>query len=142
MQRLPNWQSALEIFITEHRADAFSYGSFDCCLFPADAVLVMTGVDLAAPFRGKYNSRRSAIAAMREYAGAGSVKATIEKAAAAHEMPEVSIMKAGRGDMVLLKRPSDWSLGIIAMNGLEVTVLTKNGLENTPLDSSMRAWRV
>ena len=57
LTRLPGWQGALDRFLTAHRETRFQYGVWDCCLFACDAIEVMTGVDVAAQFRGRYHSR-------------------------------------------------------------------------------------
>ena len=71
MTRKPDWQALLDAFLAEHQFDTFQYGRWDCCLFVCDAVLVMTGVDPAAAYRGTYSSR----AQSRRH---GSVQANVE----------------------------------------------------------------
>lgn len=44
-------------FIRETSNDPFVWGQNDCAIWSANAVLVKTGVDPAAPFRGTYSSR-------------------------------------------------------------------------------------
>jgi hypothetical protein len=50
-------RASLSDGLLEHQSDSFSYGRWDCCLFVCDAIRVMTGIDLAADYRGAYSSR-------------------------------------------------------------------------------------
>jgi hypothetical protein len=75
------------------RTRSFAYGDFDCCLFAADVVFAMTGIDYATPFRG-YHSRPSAYRLIAEY---GSL--TVLLTSVLGEPMEPSF--AGRGDVVL-----------------------------------------
>lgn len=102
----------------------------------------MTGTDIAAPYRGRYNSRRSAMSAASEIAGAPSIEAVAGKQARAHEMPEIDVLKAGRGDMVLIRRARDFSLGIVSMSGQQIWIAARIGHGPIPIDRAYRAWRV
>src|SRR5258708_4686376 len=64
MKRLEDWVVRLEAFIKERTAQPFKWGSQDCCLFAADAIEAITGVDLAADFRGKYSGAETAKAVL------------------------------------------------------------------------------
>ncbi len=142
MTRIPNWQSALNSFLVVHRADQFTYGSWDCCLFTCDAIEVMTGVDIACPFRGKYKSRLGATEEIFKYTGKTSVLAITEKLASEYCLEPVPVLKAGRGDAALIQRGRTWLLGIVSLSGAEVIVLGKTGIEAIPLSLVSRAWRV
>lgn len=47
----------LDRFLAEAEAKAFKDGVWDCCLFPAAWVKRVTGIDGAAPWRGRYRTR-------------------------------------------------------------------------------------
>jgi uncharacterized protein YfcZ (UPF0381/DUF406 family) len=134
--RKPDWQVLLHAFLMEHRYDAFRYGRCDCCLFVCDAVSVMTGVDPAAAFRGTYSSRAQA---RRAY---GSVQELAEAVTAKHGMPESPVLHARRGDVALIKRNRDYSLGLVAMNGLDIVLASSRGLWRVPVSLAVRAWHV
>ena len=142
MQRRSDWQWGLDEFLRVNRYRPFEYGKWDCCLFVCDAIVEMTGIDLAAPYRSKYSTRAGALHAIREHLGTASIKAVAENAAATHHMPEVPILRAHRGDMVLIARGRDYSLGLVALNGRDVIVASKRGLWRLPLSCAVRAWRV
>ncbi len=52
MTRVQDWQSRLQAVIAEYSDRSFVDGVSDCAMFSADAVLAMTGRDVAAGFRG------------------------------------------------------------------------------------------
>ena len=52
--RYPSWPSLLEAYLASCSTRRFDYGEWDCGLFSADAIRVMTGTDLAATFRHAY----------------------------------------------------------------------------------------
>jgi hypothetical protein len=139
--RLPDWQSRLHAFLQEHQQESFHYGRWDCCLFVCEAVAVMTGVDPAAGYRGTYSSRAGARDALLAYCGTASVRAFAEAFTARHGMRETTILQARRGDVALIKRSRDFSLGLVALNGREIVVVSR-GLSMRPLSVAARAWNV
>jgi hypothetical protein len=143
LTRKHNWHGALDSFLLERRNTRFVYGSWDCCLFVCDAIQVMTGVDIAAPFRGAYSSHAEAVAAVRSYTGRPSIRAVAEAVSAEYGMRAIEALSVQRGDVVLIRRGKrDYSLGIIALNGLDVIVVGRRGLLNIPLDRAVKGWRV
>jgi hypothetical protein len=142
LQRRSDWQSRFASFLISHRHHYFSYGTWDCGLFVADAIQAMTDQDLAAPFRGKYSSSSQVRKAIRKYAGSPSVRALAEQIAIEHKMPEVKILRARRGDLVLFKRPRDYSFGLVDLNGRDVIVISSSGLSRLPVADAFRAWKV
>jgi hypothetical protein len=141
LSRKPNWQTELHSFLQSRRSAEFRYGSFDCCLFACDAILAMTHVDIAAPFRGQYGSRSEAYRAIEAYAGRASVEAVTERVISENGMPEVTPLKARRGDLVLLRRPKDFSLAIVGLDGA-ILAAGARGFERVPSCFAVRAWRV
>ena len=142
LTRLPGWQSALDHFLTAHRETRFQYGVWDCCLFACDAIEVMTGVDVAVQFRGRYHSHTEAQRAIRAYSGSPSVRAVAGRVTEAYTMPQVDILRARRGDVVLIRRPRDYSLGIVALNGTDLITVTPQGLQRIGLSNAVCGWRV
>lgn len=132
----------LDSFLRQNCARKFRYGSWDCCLFVADAIEAMTGVDLAAPFRGTYEDRAGASRAMK-YCGAADVAVLVGKVASEHDMPVVLAPQAQRGDMVLVRRGKrSYSLGIMGLRGRDVVIPFAEGLRLIHLSNVVRAWRV
>jgi hypothetical protein len=131
MKRRPDWRSRLATATEAHRRGADG----DCGLKVADAILAMTGVDLAAPYRGRYATIAEGIALL-----AADGFADLCAFAAAH-LPEIHPVLARAGDVVAFPSPeTGWALGIV--NGERVTVWRGDGLGTVPRESATRAFRV
>jgi hypothetical protein len=142
MTRLPDWQARLDSFLRAHAHAPFVYGSWDCCLFVCSAIYEMTGVDPAQDFRGNYNSRGEAYRSIKAATGSGSVQAIVANITAKLQMPEIPVRRAQTGDIVLIERARDFSLGLIALSWSEIIVCRARGLCRISLTHSVRAWRV
>ena len=58
--RKKDWSEKLVNYLLDNLDTPFEWGTFDCCLFAANAVREMTGKDFAAPFRDKYTTEKGA----------------------------------------------------------------------------------
>jgi hypothetical protein len=143
LTRLPDWQGRLSGFLCERQHEPFRYGRWDCFLFVCSAICAITEVDPAAPFRGTYSSRAECRLRMVAYCGSASVRAVAESLFAGdYGMPETIPFRAHRGDVALIKRSRDFSLGLVALNGIEIVALSAHGLCRLPLSAAVRAWHV
>ena len=143
MTKHPDWQYRLQRFLVGWQSAPFCYGQCDCCLFVAHALLAMTGTDLGARFRGRYRTHAEALAVCEEHAGSRSVAALVESIFREHGLAEIPALCAQRGDVVLIRRSgSDYSLGIVALNGREILGVGEQGFLRIPLERGSRAWRV
>jgi hypothetical protein len=84
---------------------------------------------------------------MREYSGRSNFSGFFEYMTSELNMPEVPVVHAIRGDVVLVENASRCSLGLIAMNGRQIviageTLAGAEGLGLLPIDRGVRAWRV
>jgi hypothetical protein len=140
--RLWDWPSRLDVFLEGSRSKWFAYGLLDCGLFTCDAVLAMTGRDMADWVRGRYRNRTEALHLVREHVGSTSVMALVEKVCGDHQMPEVDPLRMQRGDVALIRRGSGYSMGIMDLNGREIVTPAKVGLAWVPLARIARGWRV
>ena len=103
IERLPDWETRLAAYLEPLMAGArFEWGQLDCALFAADAVLAMSGHDIAAPFRGKYSTAAGSARALKRY-GAGDLKSTFDTL-----LPPRPVGYARRGDVVM----SDGAVGV------------------------------
>lgn len=108
----------------------------NCGFFTADAVLALTGIDLAAVFRGETFKSVEAAQKALSAAGYGNVVAF----AAAH-LDECHPARARAGDlMAFTAETGDWALGVVS--GERVTVLTPRGLGTVALTEGERCFRV
>lgn len=51
----------IDAYLLSCRSRLFGWGSWDCCLFCADVLAILTGNDFGAPWRGGYSDRASAL---------------------------------------------------------------------------------
>ncbi len=133
--RVPDWRVRLYAALEGHRGHAFQWGSHDCALLAADAVLAMTGVDLAAPFRGRY---ATLIGARRAMHAAGYDD---QVAIAAAQFREIHPAYAQVGDLAVVPNDDGWeALGVVT--GPVIQVFARDGLAAWPLDRATRAFKV
>jgi hypothetical protein len=150
VQRYPDWQTRLDVFLRENGNRRFKYGEWDCCLFVASAIEAMTGVDPAQKYRGKYSTMREARDVAEDVwlpfdsRRSSWIAFLVEAVTEQNQMVEVSRYRARRGDVALIKRSSGHSLGIVSLNGSSVTVVAGDCLIGIPFSriKSARAWRV
>ena len=67
--RLPDWQIRLAALVEDRLHQPFAWGARDCCLWAADAVHAITGVDFGAAYRGAYSTPESAAKVFRQVRG-------------------------------------------------------------------------
>ncbi|HKO88786.1 MAG TPA: hypothetical protein VJU83_09760 [Burkholderiales bacterium] len=134
MKRRDDWPHQLADCIKGALERPFCWGSFDCCFFAAAAVQAMTGVDFAAPYQGRY---QTAIGAARLINKLGGVQAI---ATAALGLP-IDVRQAGRGDVLMVTRDGQQSLGVCTGKSVAFPTLPA-GLVFVPLTQCECAWRV
>lgn len=148
--RHPKWHLQLEEFLLDRKSVPFAWGSNDCALFAADAILSMTGTDLASEFRGKYSTQLGAMKLITQVVPGGS---TLEDAAAhctsVHGLTEYTHpLMAKRGDLVVVDNAGANIAGVIHLNGTQAVSVSEDGILLLPiLDSAgkpalVRAWSV
>lgn len=133
--RFENWPTLLAFYVDSRRSEPFAWGSNDCCLFAADWVLIATGHDIAASFRGTYSGPLEATRIIREAGGIENLLATH-----APDLRRISAKQAGRGDLVLRAFRNGPTLGI-NLGGFDCFV-AKEGLAFVPLDETATCWRL
>ena len=141
MIRIEGWPSALSDYLLRAERIRFRYGSQDCGLFVAGAIRAMTGVDVASTLRG-YTNRREAFNRIATLCGTPTMEAIAGHLAVLHGVPEVPVLCAQRGDVVLLRSDRRSSLGIVAMHGTEILTPFRAGLLRLPLSHARRAWHI
>lgn len=136
MIRRKDWRSRLGEKIEELRRQPFVPGSRDCALFAADCVEAMTGVDLAASFRGQYATIPGAVRALREAGYDTLIDVVSEK------LTEVPVARAVFGDIAAIATDDGigWNLGVV--NGETVIVMRPDGLGVVSRTLLTRAFRV
>jgi hypothetical protein len=155
MKRFDTWPERLAAFIEARRMMPFCWGKNDCALFACDAALEMTGVDLAADFRGKYHDAVGARLIMRQFikaqwpkdcaaevAGADYLECVSQTVGWHFELPDISTRFARRGDIALFKNANRLMLGVVDLSGCFIVGPGKNELLKAALADARRAWRV
>jgi len=145
MDRFDDWEMRLDTFIQKRMKTPIKWGKHDCCLFACDAIVMMTGIDVAEHFRGKYSNKDEAYQLLAEYAG-GGLEETVELIAATHAMTEIQQPFASRGDIVLSNVPTAIgldlpSLGIVGMSN-QICAAGLFELQHFELDRGERFWRI
>lgn len=126
---------ALTAYLTACRHKRFRPGRFECALFAADWVLIVSGTDLAARWRGKYASIEDGRDLIAEAGYDNPV------AIAAEALKEVSgWMQAEIGDIAVVEEAGEACFGIIG--GAHIHVLrVQRGLDVVPLARAARVFR-
>jgi hypothetical protein len=132
----------LSDYLIATASERFKYGILDCGLFIAGAIESMTGVDVAAPLRGKYRNRVDAFAAIKAFCGRATMEAVAAHIAQQHDIAEVPVLCAQRGDAVVVNRGRRSTLGIVAMHGTHIVAPSKDGLIYLPLSRATHAYRI
>jgi hypothetical protein len=136
-------------FLREHADKPFAWGSHDCALFAANAILANTGTDIATDFRGKYTTQLGALRTISKVAGGTTLADAAAFCAAKFEMAEHTYpLMAKRGDLVVIENAGSLIAGVIHLNGTHVVSVSETGLVRLPIadmtgkPNVVRAWSV
>lgn len=132
VQRLPDWSLRLGALVAGRLDSPFAWGSNDCCLWAADAVEAVTGVDPAAGFRGSYDT---ALSAARTLQSLGGLVALCEQ----HLGPEITPAQGQPGDIGLVDEAPMGAL--VVCLGLHWMGSGTSGLRPVTTEKVSRAWR-
>lgn len=133
--RQETWPQDLAAYFESFTGKAFEQGSVDCGHFAADAVQILTGVDLFEPFRGKYTTVPGYLKILKRL-GHDCVASYVDGVLEAIPVP-----MAQRGDVVLRLEGELEALGIC--DGVRSVFLSvEGGLAAVPTMDCQKAWRV
>ena len=110
----------------------FAWGVHDCCLFAADVVLAMTGIDYASGFRGVYNTKAGAMALLGMRTLHDVLKERLGE--------PIPWQFAQRGDVVLVTVAGAGMVGVCT--GSEAAFVMELGITMYPMRVVDHAWRV
>ncbi len=137
MKRLPDWELRLETLVQERLCRPFAWGVHDCCLWAADVVLAVTGVDLAHAERGAYGSALAAARVLEPMGGVlGLATARLGAVAAA-----VDVRCAQVGDVGVVLQPGAGHT-LVACLGPTWWGAGEHGLLAWPAADVLQAWSV
>lgn len=134
MKRLPNWDVALIHFCNGMRKQPRVYGVSDCLLFGAGCVEVQTGVDYAAPHRGKYSTLEESRAYMAAH-GWDDVDDVVDTF-----LDRRDVAMRMRGDILCFQGEFGKSIGVCL--GRYAMVLMPDGAVHWPSNRACAAWSV
>ena len=134
MARLPDWRGRLSACIDASLQRPFEWGVHDCALFAADAVLAMTGTDVAVGWRGRYRSAAGAKRILRKtgYLDHGSMAGTL--------LGEIPPALAVVGGVAVVEGPDGPALGVVL--GATIAVPGTDGLGFLPRSEALRTFHV
>lgn len=122
------------------RVKSFAWGVNDCCLMAADIVKAITGVDIAADYRGTYSNEAEAEAIL---VAAGGMAALIHSAVAPLGWTRTRVTLARRGDLVLRIVPETGKPSLGVCLGRDAIFPAIGGGVGFVLTTSCEtAWRV
>lgn len=132
-------------FLTDSINVPFDWGTNDCCMFAANAILANTNIDIADDFRGKYTDEASAFALITTVTGVASP--TVADAAAhcatKHGLVEYEHpLMAKRGDLVVISNCGALIAGVVHLNGRDVISVSQTGAVRLPITNIVRSWSV
>lgn len=132
--RYEDWPKRLNRIISECQEKKFQWGKHDCCLFAANVILELTGIDYAAELRGSYHSAKNAQRVLKGLSGVRGI-------AGSALGEEISPKLAQRGDIVLVESEGQGeTLAVCVGNYCVAPGLEK--LERKAMSSALAAWRV
>lgn len=133
--RKENWPTLLSDFIKLKMDQPFIWGQNDCCLFAADAVLELTGIDYAQNYRGIYQTEEAALQFVND---AGGMQAILDLNIGQDK--RIYVTQAQRGDVVLMHGCA----AIVDDSGRRAAIYIKEkGLCLLPfLKDATAAWRI
>lgn len=133
MIRKKNWPSRFAALVDLARPTPFAWGSHDCCLWAASAVLAITGEDPGAALRNTYFTAHAALHILESLGG-------LEGAGALMGTP-IEPTHATVGDIGLVT----WMDGTRSLGVRSMTTWMcagDHGIEHLPLDAASHAWGV
>jgi len=129
--------------LAERAGQPFVWGAFDCYMWAADVVRLVTGADPARGLRGAYGNTMGALRLAKQHGG-------LQALAAARFGPEVAAWDPPPGAVVLM-RPELCDGGLRELGGLGVVSLDpavrlvaaqgEHGLVWAPITGAAMAWQ-
>lgn len=138
LERQDYWRRRYEAEIDRIKAMPFDWADqHDCALgFAASVVEVLTGADLAAPYRGKYRTAKGALSAMKR-AGFDRLDDMV-----ASLLPEIHVSQARIGDVATIPADDAFGCTLGIVNGERIFVMRPDGLGTVDLLDATRAFKV
>ena len=130
--RVNDWPFALSALVARRLQTPCEWGSHDCCLWAADAVLALTGVDYASAERGAYTDAATGMAVLT---AAGGLLSVADRAG-----PRIGVAFAREGDIGLIAASADSPAVLAVRIGTAWLAPAANGLHG--LAEASIAWGI
>lgn len=127
--KLEGWESRL--FKKLDTTQPFKWGENDCCLFAADCLIEIYGIDFAEEFRGY----KTAAGAYKRLAKAGGLYAVLDSKFG----PAINPKLAKRGAVVSFYVGKELALGVHI--GDKIAAVSEKGLIFLPMEVVDKAWQ-
>lgn len=125
-----NRAAVLSDYVDRLAGRRFQWGVNDCLIMVAGAVELLTGVDHAEPYRGKYNS----LVEGKKLIGKSLLRFVGSK------LPPIEPVRAVDGDVGAVKQGREWGFGVFI--GAHLYVMTESGIGILPRRDAVKAFRV
>lgn len=125
-----NRTAILSDYIDRVAGRPFQWGVNDCLIMVAGAVELLTGVDHAEGFRGRYHS----LAEGKRLAGKSLLRFVGERLKPIHPVWAVD------GDVGAVKQGREWGFGVFV--GPYLYVMTETGIGILPRTDALKAFKV
>jgi hypothetical protein len=133
--RLPDWKARLTEYVATCARTPYALGQHDCALFAAGAVEAVSGVDPAAAWRGRYQTKEGGLRVLKRAGVTDHIAAT------AAALPEIAPAFAAAGDVACVMDEASGGLALGVVQGELVYVLRPDGLGLVPRSTMTRAFR-
>lgn len=133
MNRKLDWQASFAALVASRATVPFAWGTHDCCVWAADAVKAVTGVDFAENFRGTYTDEESAAVVLAQFE-------EVDQLATTYLGEPTTVSFATVGDIILFDFNNGYTLGVC--NGRNSLVAGETGLRAVPTRMGLKAWKV
>ncbi len=137
MKRLDTWKARLSDYVLGAGNRPLVFGSFDCMLFAAGGVEAVTGVDLAADFRGRYTTVKGGLRVLKR-AGFADQMTLMD----ARLGPRLGWVAGAPGDVAAVPGADGLPAAGIVQGALIYTLGATGGLGMTALDTAIAVWKV
>ncbi len=137
LSRRADWRLRYDACIESLRRRPLAWSETDCVIgLGAGVVEALTGVDLAAQWRGTYVDEAGALAAIAAAGADGLIDLV------ATMLPQIHPSEAQIGDLVAVVAGGPIGFGLGAVNGERVFVMMPRGLGTVDLDLAVTGFRV
>ncbi len=121
--------SSLAAYIAAGEAVPFAWGTNDCVMFAAGAVLALTGINPLAGI-GRWKTERGALRALVRCGGLAAAVSSV--------LTEIPIAHAHRGDIGAIN--GERGLLLVVIEGMTLVGPDLRGLSRLPRDQLVQAW--